>query len=201
MAALKSRSALFSSTVTEKVSTGKRGCVWSVLWSQQDKDEWEKRSSRLIADVLGRMELGSGMRRIKEVKLSCNNGSSYSNTNEGMKNASAAAEDSNHYFKEDDQKYVKTMKEAQPYFQAHRGSIFVVILSAEIVQSSYLPSILEVHCVPIVICLFVIFHGTNTKLKSKSMNQKPWHVVGTLKLILSSRNSGKTTQNSDKWWK
>lgn len=38
----------------------------------------------------------------------------------------------------------EAMREAQPYFVAHRGSTLVVLLSSEIVDGPFLPSILEV---------------------------------------------------------
>ncbi|XP_075105896.1 putative amino-acid acetyltransferase NAGS1, chloroplastic isoform X4 [Nicotiana tabacum] len=41
------------------------------------------------------------------------------------------------------EEFVKMMREAQPYFVAHRGSIFVLLLSAEIIDSTFLSSILE----------------------------------------------------------
>ncbi|KAG9132625.1 hypothetical protein Leryth_023625 [Lithospermum erythrorhizon] len=42
---------------------------------------------------------------------------------------------------EDD--FVKTMREAHPYLQAHRGSTFVVVICSEIIDSPHLPSILQ----------------------------------------------------------
>ncbi|KAK2998537.1 hypothetical protein RJ639_023199 [Escallonia herrerae] len=39
--------------------------------------------------------------------------------------------------------FVKMVREPQPYFQAHRGSTFVVLISAEVVDTPYLTSILE----------------------------------------------------------
>jgi hypothetical protein len=59
-------------------------------------------------------------------------------------NGGARPDDSSNWFKEEEDEFVKMMREAQPYFQAYRGSTFVTILSAEIVDSPYLPYILEV---------------------------------------------------------
>ncbi|KAF7136627.1 hypothetical protein RHSIM_Rhsim08G0093000 [Rhododendron simsii] len=44
---------------------------------------------------------------------------------------------------EENEKFVKMMREAQPYFLAHRGRTFVVLLSAEVIDSSLMESILE----------------------------------------------------------
>ncbi|KAK2965537.1 hypothetical protein RJ640_030585 [Escallonia rubra] len=44
---------------------------------------------------------------------------------------------------EENERFVKMMREAQPYFQAHRGSTFVVLISAEVVDTPHLTSILE----------------------------------------------------------
>ncbi|CAK9141111.1 unnamed protein product, partial [Ilex paraguariensis] len=43
----------------------------------------------------------------------------------------------------ENENFVKMMREAEPYFRAHRGSTFVLVLSAEIVDSPFLGSILE----------------------------------------------------------
>lgn len=48
------------------------------------------------------------------------------------------------FLAEENEKFVKMMREAQPYFLAHRGSTFVVLLSAEVIDSSLMESILEV---------------------------------------------------------
>lgn len=45
---------------------------------------------------------------------------------------------------EEEEMLVKKMREAQPFFVAHRGCTFVVMVSSEIIDSTNLSSILEV---------------------------------------------------------
>lgn len=45
---------------------------------------------------------------------------------------------------EEDQEFVKVLRESQPYFLVHRGRVFVIVISAELVASPYLDAILKV---------------------------------------------------------
>lgn len=45
---------------------------------------------------------------------------------------------------EEDRRFVESIREAQPYMHAHRGSTFVVVVSGEIAVGPFLDSVLKV---------------------------------------------------------
>lgn len=49
---------------------------------------------------------------------------------------------------EEDQNFVSVLREAQPYISIHRDSIFVLLISAEIIASPHLDYILKVCACP-----------------------------------------------------
>ncbi|KAL3526895.1 hypothetical protein ACH5RR_011551 [Cinchona calisaya] len=104
-------------------------------------------SSGLVGHLMGggRSELRSlaGMRKKEKGTHLCMKLSSTAAAAEAVDDYSKNYT-SNSRKEDDGENFVKMMREAQPYFQAHRGSTFVLVLSAQIVDSPYLPSILEV---------------------------------------------------------
>ncbi|KAE9596707.1 putative amino-acid N-acetyltransferase [Lupinus albus] len=60
---------------------------------------------------------------------------------------------------EEDKEFVKVLWEAQPYVAVHRDSVFVVVISAEIVASPYLDPILKVLHFPSL--LHKLFNGND----------------------------------------
>ncbi|CAK9158344.1 unnamed protein product [Ilex paraguariensis] len=93
------------------------------IWIQTDL------SRRKSFDLMRKVEcLGVGISERKRLFLRCCKNGDFGNGWNWMSET---------------EEFVKIMREARPYFQAHKGNTFVLILSAEIVDSPFLGSILE----------------------------------------------------------
>lgn len=61
-----------------------------------------------------------------------------------------------------DEKFVKVLREVQPYVSVHRKSLFVVVLSAEIVAGPYLDATLKVPLILLLSWLCYVISLTHT---------------------------------------
>ncbi|KAL2504738.1 putative amino-acid acetyltransferase NAGS1 [Abeliophyllum distichum] len=110
--------------------------TWSISCGFNTVNYYGWRRKIRTSDLTRRIDFRSEIGKSKMIRLSlrCCSSSDMNNAGAGANSCGKSMED---------QKFATVMREAQPYFLAHRSCTFVVVLSSAIVDTPYLTSILE----------------------------------------------------------